>query len=118
MSNTVMPLTDYIDQGTQFSYEANIIKAQFGDGYEQRVPNGINYKRDLINIVWQNISLAQRTTIINALATARYGADYLTYTPPGESTAKKFVQEGSWQSQTLGGNTYTMSVPFRQVFDL
>ncbi len=113
-----MPLTECISQTTAFSYEANIIKAQFGDGYEQRIPNGINYKRDLISIVWENLSQAQKTTVLNALATARYGADYITYTPPGESTAKKFVQDGQWQTQTDGGNIFTISVPFRQVFDL
>jgi phage-related protein len=118
MANTTMPLTTKISQGSEFASQSNILKSKFGDGYEQRVPNGINYKRDKISLVWENVTLAEKTTILAALELARWGSDYLTYTIPGDASAKRFIQDGDWSYTIKSGTLYDVTVPFVQVFDL
>lgn len=42
------------DRGLSRSAKHNVLTAQFGDGYEQRVLNGINSKQDTFNLSFNN----------------------------------------------------------------
>lgn len=90
MANTALPLTTKISQSSNKSIKANILVASFGDGYSQRVPNGINYTKQNWTIQWENITLSELTTVESSIATTRYGADYFTWTPFNDGSQKKF----------------------------
>lgn len=40
-----------------------VIGTEFGDGYEQTVPDGLNAKRDTLTIRWQNLTHQQAGNI-------------------------------------------------------
>lgn len=96
-------------------------KVAFGDGYEQRSPDGINTLMKEWNMVFQNRLLTDINTMTNFLE-ARKGTTSFTFIPVGESTTYKVVCE-EWQKDTVLYDTTntkgygSLSVTFRQVFD-
>lgn len=117
MAVTNLPLTNKISQSSTKAIEKNILVAKFGDGYEQRTPNGLNYVRQKWSIQWENISLTDLQTIESAIATTRYGADAFLWTPFTESTQKKFLYDAH-DVQFLSGDLATVNMTITQVFDL
>lgn len=117
MAVTALPLQTKISQSSTKQIQTNLLVAQFGDGYTQRTPNGINYARQQWTISWENITNADLVTIETAIASARYGSDAFTWTPFNEVSSKKFMY------QTHGvtfnsGNTCSVNMELTQVFDL
>ena len=113
-----LPLTSLLstNSGKQTSFKT--IKAQFGDGYSQRAADGLNSKVDSWSLSWPNLSSTDKETIITALD-AVGGWDYLTWTPFGESTEKKFiVKDGYSISYVEGGAWFNVSTNIVQVFDV
>ena len=117
MSFTALPLTTKISQSSTKNLQTNLLVAKFGDGYEQRTPNGINYTKQQWNISWENITLADLTTIEAAIASARYGADAFTWTPFNEASQKKFKYQ-THDVTFLSGDLCTVSMQIIQVYDL
>lgn len=90
-----LPLTNLLAPSIQKSMTTRSLKAQFGDGFQQRAKNGINADTDrwVIEYIWMNDTDA--TTVNDALK-AVGTFDYFTWTPYKESTSKKFyVDDGS-----------------------
>ena len=112
-----MPHTDFISQNSSKSSMFRTKIAQFGNGYTQRVNDGINNQIDSWTVMWENVTEAQKDTIITALD-AVAGSDYLTWTPNGETNGKKFRIVDGYSVQVLSGDIYSVSVQIEQVFDL
>jgi phage-related protein len=114
-----LPLTTKLSNSSSKSTSFKTIKAQFGDGYSQRAADGINNKIDSWSISWENLSSADKDTVLTALD-AVGGYDYLTWTPFGESSSKKFIlKDGSYSvSHVEGGTYFTISTSLIQVFDV
>lgn len=112
-----MPLTSKISQSSTRTRTYRINAVKYGNGYEQRSPDGINFIEDKWTINWENISSSDYSTLQTALDAAG-GWDYFTWTAFGDSTSKKWVQDGPVSLTPVSGNFYSVSCPFRQVFDL
>lgn len=85
-----MPLTTRIRQGATKVRKQRILEAKFGDGYGQRIADGLNSLYDTWqNFGWDALTQTELNTVMTALD-AVGSVDYLTWTPAGES-AKKFV---------------------------
>lgn len=85
-----MPLTTKIRQGATKVRKQRILEAKFGDGYGQRIANGLNPLYDTWqNFGWDALTQTELNTVMTAFD-AVGSVDYLTWTPTGE-TAKKFV---------------------------
>lgn len=112
-----MPLTGLISQVSSADTEFKILSAVYGDGYEQRAPDGLNYERDSWNVVWENVTTAELGTIMTALR-ATQGVDYINWTAPGDSVQKKWVVQGKIGRSAKSGGIYTVSCTLKQVFDL
>jgi len=63
------------DRGLSRTSTHNVLTAQFGDGYEQRVLNGINTKQDLFNISFNNRT-AEDITLIAAFFDSKAGKSF------------------------------------------
>lgn len=111
-----MPETSYISQASNENVEFIVNGIQFGNGYEQVQPDGINNIRSNWNVVWENVTTTQKTTIITALR-ATNGADYITWTPPGYASAIRFRTTG-YSITTPSGNIWTITAQLKQVFDV
>lgn len=95
----------------------NVSVVQFGNGYEQRVPIGINFIRDKWAISWEGLTRSEMVTIRGFLESMAYG-DYTSWVTPFDDSTKKFVLDGEWSVQDSGGNIYTVSANLRQVYDV
>ncbi|GGA05548.1 phage tail protein [Dyella caseinilytica] len=97
------------DTGTE---TARTRSAQFGDGYKQVVPDGIN------NLVqsWPLTFSGPRDMIfqIRDFLRAHKGASSFYWTPPGD--VQGLYRADTWTVQPRGGNAYTLTVILNQAF--
>ncbi|WP_153135179.1 phage tail protein [Paraburkholderia agricolaris] len=88
-------------------------KAQFGDGYAQRAPDGLNNRSSSYNLTF--IGDATKISAIMAFLDARAGGEAFYWTPllrpQSLFTCEKYSEP------TKDGNVYTMTAQFDQTFD-
>ena len=89
-----------------------IRKAQFGDGYAQRVVDGINNKV----MSWPLTFRGKSAYIadIKAFLDRQQGATPFYFTPPGDVQGLYICE--SYNVQPMGGDMYTLSATFLQDF--
>lgn len=88
-----------------------ILSAMFGDGYEQRVDDGINNLLPVWSLVFDVRSAADTTAIDNFLSANK--STVFDWTPPF-GAAGKFICR-SWDINALGPDTYEITATFEQV---
>lgn len=118
MSGSItLPLTAGPTYGpTSKTVGTRVRKTDFGDGYGQRVEDGINTVRAQWNVGWSSLTEAEKTAVDVFLA-ERKGTKYFLWTPPGEGSPLKWICS-SWQIDPLDPGAYSFSAQFVQVFDL
>ena len=84
-----------------------ILRAKFGDGYSQRAGDGINPIDEEYSCDWDHVDETEADAL-EAQFEGLYGVGTLTWTPPGESTAKKFTVP-SWSRTYVLGEVYNYS---------
>lgn len=77
-------------QPMQLEKTPRVRTIKFGDGYEQRVQDGINHNPQKWNIAFTQKSDSDVDTVYDFLE-ARGGVEYFLWTPRGEQSARKFV---------------------------
>ena len=99
----------------QKSSSPNVRKVQFGDGYEARLTYGLNQNPKVLSLTFE-VSETDADTIETFLdARAADNANF-DFTPPGESSASKFVCE-NWSKSIPYLNRARIQATFRQVFE-
>jgi phage-related protein len=89
-------------------------KAQFGDGYEQRIRFGLNTDLKSWQLTFKSRNNTETTAIRNFLQ-ARGGVESFTWTPPVWGAAQgQYVCE-DWQITADSYNLNTVTATFRQV---
>ena len=78
----VLPLQDHIAVGYALSHKWSVLTAQFGDGYKQVAPNGINNKRSTWTITYKNLNEEKYNTVMNFLDSLK-GTETFEATPRG-----------------------------------
>ena len=89
--------------------------AQFGDGYEQSTPDGLNADRQVWSLVWNALPHAE-ADLVDAFLEARGGAEAFWWTPNGASAAIK-VKCRQWRREE-GQIVDRITATFRQDFSL
>lgn len=89
------------------------LTAQFGDGYQQNVGDGINNEVQSHDLTF--IGNAARTTAIRDFLRAHRSGQAFYWTPPLESAPLLFKVSG-WRVTPQGAGNYTISTTFQQVF--
>jgi phage-related protein len=102
-------------QNTTKSIEQNMVEVVMGNGYLQRVPNGINFLRDHISIEWQNLNQTDTNTVNSFLDSLETG-DYFTWTSPFDTVSKKYILEGPRSINAMAGSIYTIQQKVKQVW--
>jgi phage-related protein len=119
---TPLPLPDSISPETTRSFDFRVIMSNFGDGYVQSAPDGLNAQRDKWTVIWKNVNETDKTTITTALNTVgSWGV--ITWTPFDETVQKKFRMDSPGYSiqYTLsapGHRRYIITCNLTQCFDL
>jgi phage-related protein len=111
-----MPLTGSISENSTKTPDYKTISAKFGEGFGQRAADGLNAKKDTWSLQWVPVTLTNRNTIVAALD-AVGGWDYLTWTPPGEGSSKKYIVVGGYTENYIA-DRYRISCKLEQVFDV
>ncbi|SAL03070.1 phage minor tail protein [Caballeronia calidae] len=110
---------------TEASYdlEPKIIKAQFGDGYAQRRPEGINTQACMWSLTMKNIDAATAGDVVTFLSD-RNGVEVFNWTPPRQIVDEPVTQNvicpgwnlGYGQMIADGTLLYNLQFKFEQVF--
>lgn len=90
--------------GTQRKPSLNILKADFGDGYSQPAPNGLNHIRDSVSLSWDALTETQMHAIYDFFV-ARGGTESFYYEPAGYTSTVKWtceefdasLSDGTWK---------------------
>lgn len=90
-----------------------VVQAKFGDGYEQRVADGINFKPRMWNVIFSGKSITDANNIDNFLL-ARGGVESFNWTPP-RGAAGVFVCR-KWTTSEDTHNSVTITATFEEVF--
>lgn len=109
-----LPLTTMIEQSSSKTRVQNMKTVQFGNGYAQSKPFGINSIRDEWNISYPNLTSSERTTLVSVLDSVG-SWDYVTWTAFGDSTEKKWKLPSGW-SERYDGNHYHITFTLQQTF--
>lgn len=112
-----LPLLTKISQATAGSTTYRWKVAQFGGGYSQRTPDGINYQGRKYSIVYDNLTAAELTTMITFFDHIGTGA-YFNWTPPGYAVPLKWVLDGGVNISARSGDLYNIVFSCKQTFDL
>jgi phage-related protein len=92
--------------------EPRVRRVQFGDGYTQETPDGINYKLWSWSLNWDALTEAE-TTEIDTFLSARNGLETFYWTDPLGTQYK--VKCSSWTVSAIEPNIYKLSATFKQV---
>lgn len=116
---TALPLQDFIIQSSRKNVKFQTITALFGDGYMQRAGDGINQKREMWALIWDNLDQTQRDILWVFIDEVKM-SDVIEWTAPGDLTEKKWIidPEGDVTEQAKAGDIYTVGFTLRRMFDL
>jgi phage-related protein len=101
------------DIGARRTIKATVHQAKFGDGYEQRIGSGVNFKPRSWSCQFSN-GLANAQSIL-AFLDARGGLESFTWTDPMNETNNFVCREWSQVQQVFG--VYQVTATFEQVFE-
>jgi phage-related protein len=102
-------------QGSSPQEIANVQRLSFGDGYTQRVPQGLNHISRVWNVIFDLKTPAEKNTIVNFLR-SQGGVKSFWWTPPGESAPALWTCK-EW-APVPNLVTYDISAVFVEEFDL
>lgn len=109
------------DRNLSIATKPNVFVANFGDGYEQRVYNGINNKKKEMSLVFNNRDNEEVDDIVSFLE-PRVGVHSFNYTfpnsnePSGLETIKVVCDE--YSVAYINCNTSNLTMKVRQVYEL
>lgn len=113
-----LPLTDKLDLSSNTEYNFRMMNAQFGDGYTQRAPDGLNNKIDSWSIIYSKLSTVDIATVEAFIEIVRSG-EYFLFTPPGDIEKKWSLDFSSKVGKKyIGGVHVEIAFKIIQVFDL
>jgi phage-related protein len=113
------PIFNWCVTGATYDLEPSVTKAQFGDGYAQRKPSGINTQSRVWTVDMKNITTSMRDDVL-AFLEARNGVEVFNWTAPRFTTALDYVCPSwsfSYGDMTEDGSyLYNLSMKFQQVY--
>jgi phage-related protein len=110
--------------GAQNKPAIKILQADFGDGYSQPTPDGLNHIRRVLTLQWDGLDWFERDQIIDFLE-CRGGTEPFIfrmpeqcpwYIEPKEVQAKFAYTCADWSDTALDGGFYTINATFKRWF--
>lgn len=109
-------LTPDFSSGVDIRVKPRVLKAEFGDGYEQTAGDGLNNMPMEGTLTWSTLTTAQADTIV-AFFVARQGYEAFYYTLPWEASARKWKCL-DWQRTPAEYDTYRLQATFKETYVL
>ena len=111
-------MEDYIwveSAGTTAEPEASVVKAQFGDGYRQVAPAGLNWQRQVWTVRHASIEVAIADEI-EAFIRPKLEIEAFNWMPPRQGTALRFVCTSFQRTIDEDPTTHSITMRFEQDF--
>jgi len=96
------------------SYQPRVTEATFGDGYSQRVGDGINTNPQSWSLTFAGIDNATADAIVSFLS-GKAAVTSFTWTPPGGTEIRVICK--TWQRIRPTSTHSTVTATFDQVFE-
>jgi len=106
------PAPDQYDASTEISNW----EADFGDGYSQRAPKGINNTKDSVPLNWTNLTKVEMI-VLRDFCIAHSGGQTFYFTLEDEDDPKKFALM-SYVRKYVSYDNYTFTLNMKQVYDV
>lgn len=103
-----------VDRQIKRSTKPIVLKAQFGDGYSQRVATTLNNLTQSWNVSFKNRSSSEIDNIITFLET-RLGVTSFTWTPPNGTEIK--VTCDTWGDTYVSPTVTSLTATFERVYE-
>lgn len=113
-----LPLQNRMSLSTSYSSNPRHRLVEFGDGYIQRTPLGVNYQRRSLSVTHENLSASDATTLILFYENRHFYADTV------DIDANELLREDgkyyleSFDVQMSDGDKRTINATLTEVFDL
>ena len=107
-------LANSISQSSDKETKFRTLRVQFGDGYEMTRSDGVNTEVDSRNLVLENLTTTEATTLRTFLRAIK-GWDHFTHTFPND-TAKKWKVTDGYKEVNASGDLTTFSFSIKQFF--
>lgn len=98
---------------TTRSMKPRVLTAQFGDGYSQRGPDGLNAMMETMTVAWSRLQPADAAVIVSFLS-ARQGVEAFYWTAPRDTAPKLWIAE-SWERGYPTQTKESVRATFKQV---
>lgn len=94
----------------------NVVSAQFGDGYSQRIRRGINTLSDSweVSFINQPLNIAEQIIVF---LTNKAGSEYFLFNPPGDINTYKVICQ-DWSTEYTSHISRTITTTFIRVYDI
>jgi len=103
------------DNALDVTHAPRVIRAKFGDGYEQRVKDGINHDLQVWNVTYELKGYAMSQTLYSFFK-GLGGVDAFVWTPPGDAVQRRFVVREFSRSLPYGATAIqTLTFKFEEV---
>lgn len=99
--------------GAQVKKAPRVLLASFGDGYEQRLSDGLNPIKDSWNLTFKDTNA--NIDAINSFLTTKNAVESFTWTPSGYSEIRVVCRE--WSVTVDTPTTSSLMATFEQVFE-
>ena len=113
-----MPVFDWAESpSSSHAPVASVLATRFGDGYEQRAPDGLNPVRQVWDLVFNACDVVVANEIDAFLRPILGGIGTFDWTPPAQTVALKFKCSSFRRSLTQQLGEHNLSATFEQVFE-
>lgn len=100
--------------GVEASTKPRVLEATFGDGYTQRVANGMNTMMETWNLTFSNLPESVAVAI-DTFFRARGGVEAFTWKTPRDSVATKNFLCREWKTVYADEDKSSVQASFEQV---
>lgn len=99
--------------GTMHRPQVKLLQAEFGDGYSQATPAGLNHIRQTIELRWDVLEQDEKHAIL-AFLERHQGNKPFHYQVPGD--CRRTWTCADWSVQTLPAQLFSITATIRQYF--
>lgn len=102
--------------GASTEPKISLFENEFGDGYTQRSPKGLNHVRETAELKFELLTASQ-SVAVRAFLQERGGYKPFLYTLPGETTPLRFICK-KWKRAFEEGDLQTITLTLEQDFSI
>ena len=110
-----LPYTEKLLKDYDVSISHSTLSSTFGDGYTQKVPEGLNSKKETWKLTWGGLLPGEKDSLLNVLDGVGVG-DILLWIPLYESVEKRFKLAQNYTFSTKNFTHYSVTCSLERIY--